>query len=99
MIFTISVFMKMQNGDIAFIEPVFECINNGGKVCTIVDGEVLFTHNNIKVLLKSEALYGWILVGWKYESYGAHHGDVLYDRNHITLSDTPENGFNITKVS
>lgn len=144
----------MQNGDVAFVEPVFNCIKNGGKTCTIVAGEVLYTQNKIKVLLKSQALYDWILVGWKYESYGApkeelldetlyfryythldqkysdfmmcpridsiqrivgadrrhivqasalnytaHHGDIPYNRIHIPLSDTPENGIKITHVS
>lgn len=150
----VQLIVKMQNGDIAFIEPIFHCIKNGGNTCTIVDGEVLYTQNNIKVPLKSEALYDWLLVGWKNESYGApkeelydetlyfryftyldkeysdfimcpridsieriagdtrrhivqasalnygaHHGDVPYDRIRITLSDTPENGVKITNVS
>lgn len=147
--------VTMSNGDVAFIEPIFNCITeNGGKTCTIVDGEVLYTQNKVKVRFKSQELYDWILVGWKYESYGAskeelldetlyfryfphldkkysdfimcpnidsieriagadrrhivqasalnygaHHGDVPYDRIHITLSDTPENGVKITNVS
>ncbi|MFC5647547.1 hypothetical protein ACFPYJ_00070 [Paenibacillus solisilvae] len=32
-------------------------------------------------------------------NYGAHHGDVPYDRIHITLTDTPENGVKINEVS
>ena len=32
-------------------------------------------------------------------NYGAHHGDVPYDRIHITLIDTPENGVKINKVA
>ncbi|MGD6967828.1 hypothetical protein ACQCVP_15490 [Rossellomorea vietnamensis] len=31
-------------------------------------------------------------------NYGAHHGDVPYDRIHITLTDTPEEGVKINKV-
>lgn len=31
-------------------------------------------------------------------NYSAHHGDVPYDKIHITLSDTPENGVKIIKV-
>jgi hypothetical protein len=147
--------VTMSNGDVAAIEPVFNCItDNDRKSCTIVDGEVLYTQNKVKIRLKSQELYDWILVGWKYESYGAskeelldetlyfryythfdekysdftmcpkidsieriagadrrhivqasalnygaHHGDVPFDRIHITLSDSPENGVKITNVS
>lgn len=31
-------------------------------------------------------------------NYSAHHGDIPYDRIHVTLSDTPENGVKIIKV-
>ncbi|WP_312469850.1 hypothetical protein [Neobacillus sp.] len=147
--------VTMSNGDVASLEPVFNCITeNDGKTCTLVDSEVLYTQNKVKVRLKSQELYDWLLVGWKYESYGAskeelldetlyfryftqldeknsdfimcpkidsieriagadrrhivqasalnygaHHGDVPYDRINITLSDTPENGVKITNVS
>lgn len=34
--------VTMNNGDIAIIEPIFNCkTENGGKTCTIVDGEIL----------------------------------------------------------
>ncbi|WP_342480585.1 hypothetical protein NST07_27925 [Paenibacillus sp. FSL L8-0340] len=147
--------IRMKNGDIAVIEPAYNCIfENQKKTCTIADGEVIYTQNNIRVRLKSLELYDWLLVGWQYESigvpkeelleetlytryftyldktysdfimcpkidkieringdtrrhivhasalnYGAHHGDVPYDRIHITLTDTPENGFEINKVT
>lgn len=32
-------------------------------------------------------------------NYSAHHGDAPYDRIHITLTDTPENGVKITQVT
>lgn len=32
-------------------------------------------------------------------NYSAHHGDALFDRIHITLTDTPENGVKINKVT
>lgn len=32
-------------------------------------------------------------------NYSAHHGDVPFDRIHITLTDTPENGVKINKVT
>lgn len=32
-------------------------------------------------------------------NYSAHHGDAPYDRIHITLTDTPENGVKISKVT
>lgn len=145
----------MNNGDIAIIKPIFNCkTENGGKTCTIVDGEILYTQNKVNVRLKSQELYDWLLVGWKHESYGAskeelldetlyfryythfdekysefsmcpkidsieriagadrrhivevsalnygaHHGDIPYDRIHLTLSDSPENGVKITNVS
>lgn len=151
----VKLTVTMRNGDVAFIEPIFICNReNTGKPCTIIDGEVLFSQNKVKVRLKSQELYDWLLVGWKNESYGAskeelldetlyfrylpllgeeysdfvmcpkidsiervaganrshiiqasalnygaHHGDVPFDRIHITLSDTPENGLKITNVS
>ena len=147
--------IRMKDGDIAVIEPAYNCISeNKKKTCTIADGEVIYTQNKIKIRLKSLELYDWLLVGWKYESvgaskeelleetlftryfsyldknysdfimcpridrieringdtrrhivhasalnYGAHHGDVPYDRIHITLTDTPENGVKINKVT
>ena len=146
--------VKMKNGDVAFIENAYNCISeNPQKICTIADGEVVFTQNQVKTRLKSQDLYDWLLVGWKYESvgapkdelleetlytryfsyldktysdfimcpkidkveringstsrhivlasalnYSAHHGDDPYDRIHITLTDTPETGVNISKV-
>ncbi|MFJ8234910.1 hypothetical protein ACIQ34_04070 [Ureibacillus sp. NPDC094379] len=145
----------MSNGDVAIIEPIFNCVTeNRAKTCSIIDGEVLFSQNHVKVRLKSQELYDWLLVGWKNESYGAskeelldetlyfqyyshldkkyadfimcpkidsieriaggdrghiiqasalnysaHHGDLPFDRIHITLSDTQENGVQITDVS
>lgn len=147
--------LKLKDGDIAVIEPAYNCVSeNQGKTCTIADGEVIYTLNNIKVRLKSLELYDWLLVGWKYESvgapkdelleetlytryfsyldetysdfimcpkidkvermdgdtrrhivhasalnYSAHHGDAPFDRIHITLTDTPENGVKINKVT
>jgi hypothetical protein len=32
-------------------------------------------------------------------NYGSHHGDVPYDRIHFTLTDTPEKGVVINKVT
>ena len=147
--------IKMRNGDVAVIEPAYNCISeNQTKTCTTADGEVIYTQNQVKTRLKSQDLYDWLLVGWKYESvgapkdelleetlytryfsyldktysdfimcpkidkveringdtrrhivhasalnYSAHHGDVPYDRIHITLTDTPENGVKINKVT
>lgn len=147
--------IKMKNGDVAVIEPAYNCISeNQRKICTIADGEVVYTQNQMKTRLKSQYLYDWLLVGWKYESvgapkdelleetlytryfsyldktysdfimcpkidkveringdtrrhivhasalnYSAHHGDAPYDRIHITLTDTPENGVKINKVT
>lgn len=147
--------IKMKNGDVAIIEPAYNCISeNQTKTCTVADGEVIYTQNQVKTRLKSQDLYDWLLVGWKYESvgapkdelleetlytryfsyldktysdfimcpkidkveringdtrrhivhasalnYSAHHGDTPYDRIHITLTDTPENGVKINKVT
>jgi len=147
--------IKMKNGDVAVIEPAFNCMSeNQTKICTIADGEVVYTQNQEKTRLKSQDLYDWLLVGWKYESvgaskdelleetlytryfsyfdktysdfimcpkidkveridgdtrrhivhasalnYSAHHGDAPYDRIHITLTDTPENGVKINKFT
>ena len=147
--------IKMRNGDVVVIEPAYNCISeNQTKTCTVADGEVIYTQNQVKTRLKSQDLYDWLLVGWKYESFGApkdelleetlytryfpyldqtfsdfvmcpkiekleriegsttrhivhasalnysaHHGDVPFDRIHITLTDTPENGVKINKVT
>ncbi|WP_142303728.1 hypothetical protein [Neobacillus soli] len=32
-------------------------------------------------------------------NYAAHHGDIPYDRIHITLTDTPESGVKINKIT
>lgn len=153
---TVSIMkIKMKNGDVAIIEPAYNCIfENQVNACTIADSEVIYTLNNKKVRLKSLELYEWLLVGWKYESYGApknevleetlyaryfshldksysdyimcpkidkveringdtrrhivhasalnysaHHGDIPYDRIYITLTDTPEKGIKINKVT
>jgi hypothetical protein len=148
-----KLIIRMKNGDIAIIEPAYDCISvNQTKTCTIADGEIIYTRNHIKIRLKSLELYDWLLVGWKYESvgapknelleetlytryfsyldktysdfimcpkidkieringtrrhvvhasalnYGAHHGDVPYDRIHFTITDTPENGVEINNV-
>lgn len=147
--------VKMKNGNVAVIEPAYNCMSeNNKKICTIADGEVVFTQNKVKTRLKSQDLYDWLLVGWKYESvgapkdelleetlytryfsyldktysdfimcpkidkieringstsrhivhasalnYSAHHGDDPYNRIHITLTDTPENGVKVNEVT
>lgn len=147
--------IKMKNGDIVIIEPAYHCIfENGTKICTIEDGEVIYRKNKMISRLKSIELFDWLLVGWKFESegapkvelleetlftryftyldktysdfimcpkidkieringdtrrhivhasalnYGAHHGDVPYDRIHIILTETPENSVEINKVT
>jgi hypothetical protein len=32
-------------------------------------------------------------------NYNAHHGDVPFERIHIMLTDTPENGVKINKIT
>ncbi|WP_227940468.1 hypothetical protein [Alkalihalobacillus deserti] len=147
--------IRMKNGDIVAIEPVYNCISEKQKKkCTIADGEVIYTKNKMKVRMKSLELFDWLLVGWRLESvgapkeelleetlytryfyyldkaysdfimcpkidkieringdtrrhivqasalnYGVHHDDVPYDRIHIILTDTPENGLEINKVT
>lgn len=147
--------IKMKNGDVAVIEPAYNCFSeNQTKICTVAEGELIYTQKQVKTRLKSQDLYDWLLVGWKYESvgapkdelleetlykryfphldqtfsdfvmcpkidkieriegsttrhivhasalnYSAHHGDAPYDRIHITLTDTPENGVKINKVT
>lgn len=70
--------IRMKNGDIAVIEPAYNCIlENQTKSCTIADGEVLLTLNNTEVRLKSLELFDWLVVGWKYESIGAPKEELL----------------------
>ncbi|GIP27621.1 hypothetical protein J23TS9_27510 [Paenibacillus sp. J23TS9] len=146
--------INMKNGNVSVIEPAYNCLSSSKtKICTLAEGEVIYTWNSKKVRLQSRELFDWLLVGWKYESvgaskdelleetlysryypyfdktysnfimcpridkieringdtrrhivhvsalnYSAHHGDIPYDRIHVTLSDTPENGVKIIKV-
>jgi hypothetical protein len=70
--------IRMKNGDIAIIEPAYNCISeNQIKTCTMADGEVIYIQNKIKVRLKSLELFDWLLVGWKYESVGAPKEELL----------------------
>jgi hypothetical protein len=74
----ISLKLKMSNGDVAVIEPAYNCISeNQTKICTAVDGEIIYTHNKIKVRLKSQELYDWLLVSWKYEVDGPPKEELL----------------------
>jgi hypothetical protein len=74
----ISLKLKMNNGDIAVIEPAYNCTSeNQTKTCTAVDGEIVYTSNKTKVRLKSQELYDWLLVGWKYEIYGPPKEEFL----------------------
>ncbi|MDX8363422.1 hypothetical protein [Cytobacillus sp. IB215316] len=144
----------MKSGEVETIEPAYNCISKKqAKECTVADGEVIYTKNQMKVRLKSLELFDWILVGWKFESvgpskeelleetlyaryfsyldktysdfimcpridkierisgdirrhiinasalnYSAHHDEDPYDRVHIMLTDTPENGVKINNV-
>jgi hypothetical protein len=68
----------MNNGDVAVIEPAYNCISDyHTKTCTAVDGEVIYTHNKLKARLKSQELYDWLLVGWKYEIDGPTKEELL----------------------
>jgi hypothetical protein len=70
--------IKMKNGEVAVIEPAYNCISeNQTETCTIADGEVIYTRNQVKMRLKSQDLYDWLLVGWKYESVGAPKDELL----------------------
>ncbi|MCE4045167.1 hypothetical protein LXM56_13590 [Lysinibacillus fusiformis] len=70
--------IKMKNGDVAVIEPAYNCVSKDqAKTCTIAEGEVIYTNNNKKVRLKSVELYDWLLVSWKYESVGAPKDELL----------------------
>jgi hypothetical protein len=74
----ISLKLKMREGDFAIIEPAYNCISeNRTKTCTAVDGEIVYTRNRIKTRLKSQELYDWLLVGWKYEVDGPPKEELL----------------------
>ncbi|MFK9094288.1 DUF3888 domain-containing protein [Bacillus salipaludis] len=61
--------IKMKNGDVAIIEPAYDChVQNQTKFCTLADGDVILNQNNQKVRLKSVQLFDWLLTGWKQES-------------------------------
>jgi len=61
--------IKMKNGDIAIIEPAYDChVQNQTKFCTLADGDVILTQKNQKLRLRSIELFDWLLTGWKHES-------------------------------
>ncbi|WHY77244.1 DUF3888 domain-containing protein [Neobacillus sp. WH10] len=61
--------IKMKNGNVALIEPVYNCLDlNQTKTCTLADSDVIYTRNNQKERLRSVELFDWLLAGWKYES-------------------------------
>ncbi|MCC3356055.1 hypothetical protein [Bacillus sp. REN16] len=75
----ISLTLKMRNGDIATIEPVFNCTLQGdSKYCVPTSGEVIISQNKEKILFKAPELQDWLVVGWKYEVEGPRH-DVLLE--------------------
>lgn len=48
----VKLYITMRDGDVASIEPIFNCFaENGGKMCTIIDGEILFTYKKEKIRL------------------------------------------------
>lgn len=70
--------INLTNGTVATIEPGYNCnSDNSEQVCTLADGEVIYTINNFKTRLKSIELFDWLLVGWKYESKGAPRDELL----------------------
>ncbi|GAB6930942.1 hypothetical protein JCM10914A_49250 [Paenibacillus sp. JCM 10914] len=147
--------ISMKSGDVATVEPAYNCINDKQRTeCIISEGEVVFTLENQKYRLRSPKLYDWLMVGWKNENigvsngelleetlyfryfpylentyadfimcpridiieriygdtrrhvvhasalnYSSHHDGVFYDRIHITLTDSPDNGVKITHVA
>ncbi|MEQ2525164.1 hypothetical protein WMO40_00510 [Bacillaceae bacterium CLA-AA-H227] len=70
--------INLTTGTVARLDPAYNCYSDNGKqVCTMADGEVLYTVNNTKTRLKSVDLFDWLLVGWKYESKGAPEDELL----------------------
>jgi len=62
---------NMVNDEVMTIEPAYTCVvDNNLKTCTAKEGEIIVSENQQKVRLKSEALYDWLLVGWKKEVEG-----------------------------
>lgn len=60
--------MKMKNGDVAIVEPAYDChVQHQTKFCALVDGDVILTHHNQKTRLKSVEFFDWLLTGWKHE--------------------------------
>ena len=61
--------VKMKNGDVGIIEPAYNClVQNQTKICTLADGDVIYTRNNQKERLKSIELFDWLMTGWQYEN-------------------------------
>ncbi|TKC19156.1 hypothetical protein [Robertmurraya kyonggiensis] len=70
--------INLTSGTVATIEPAYNCTSdNGQRVCTLVDGEVIYTVDHVQTRLKSIELFDWLLVGWKYESKGAPKEELL----------------------
>jgi len=61
--------IKMKNGDVARVEPAYNChVQIQKNFCTLADGDVILTRNNDKIRMKSMELFDWLLTGWKHES-------------------------------
>jgi hypothetical protein len=70
--------LTMSDGDVAVIEPAYNCIAaSQTKTCTAVDGEIVLTRNKKRYRLISEELYDWLHVGWKYEISGPSKEELL----------------------
>ncbi len=70
--------IKMANDEVITIEPAYTCVvDNKRKTCTAKEGELIVSGDGQKVLLKSQSLYDWLLVGWRKELDGATKEELL----------------------
>lgn len=70
--------LKNNNGIVATVEPAYDCsTKDETKLCIVSDGEVVFNSGNKRVRLKSQELFDWLLVGWKFEINGPTKEELL----------------------
>ncbi|MFJ5772207.1 hypothetical protein [Psychrobacillus sp. NPDC093180] len=73
-----KVMIKMANDEVITFQPAYTCVDdNKRKICTAKEGELIVSENRKKVILKSQKLYDWLMVGWRKEPDGLTKEELL----------------------
>jgi hypothetical protein len=72
--------IRLKDGTLATIEPAYSCVvKSRTRLCTLSEGEVIYSVNKEKIKLVSKKLYDWLLVCWKYEVDGPSLEELLIE--------------------